>query len=91
MLAWWQSLSIHDATLIEVCIALLAAVLASNLKRERRKPRMSIHDKNWKYAPHADTVKPGYLARKFARIRAEAAANRANAPKNVQPMKRKAA
>ena len=51
---------------------------------------MSIHDKNWKYTPAADTVKPGYLARKFARIRAEEAAKR-TAPKNVQQMKRKAA
>ena len=90
MLAWWQSLSVHDATLVQICIGLLAAVIASNLKRDRRKSRMSLNDKNWKYTPAADTVKPGYLARKFARIRAEEAAKRA-APKNVQNIKRRAA
>ena len=32
---------------------------------------MSIKDKSWKYADANETRKPGYLARKFARIRAE--------------------
>ena len=48
---------------------------------------MSIHDKNWKYHPHSETVKPGYLARKFAKIRAEQAA-KAAAPKNVQQLRK---
>ena len=52
---------------------------------------MSIHDKNWKYAPAAETVKPGYLARKFAKIRAEQKAQAEKPKASVQQMKRRAA
>lgn len=36
MIALWQSLSIHDATMIALCIGLLAAIIAANLRTERR-------------------------------------------------------
>ena len=95
MLAWWQSLSVHDAALIEVCVALLAAVIASNLKRPEKKmkaPKFTdTHRHQRPYADAAETSKGGYLARKFARIRSEEAAKRAVTQQNVQPMKRKAA
>lgn len=50
---------------------------------------MSIHDPRWKYVPHSETVKPGYLQRKFARIRSEQAAKQATSA-NVRPLRKAA-
>ena len=54
---------------------------------------MSIHDKKWRYADSNETRKPGYLARRFAKIRAEQAEQKAAAATEakVQPIKRVAA
>lgn len=49
---------------------------------------MSIHNKAWKYAPAAESAKPGYLARKFARIRAEQKEQAQAAPRVVHLPKR---
>ena len=48
---------------------------------------MSIHDKSWKYADANETRKPGYLARKFARIRAEQK-EKADKPKNLHQLRK---
>ena len=51
---------------------------------------MSIHNPKWRYAPVSETAKPGYLARKFAKIRAEqAAAEKEVVPVNVRPLKKR--
>ena len=52
---------------------------------------MSIHDKKWRYADANETRKPGYLARKFARLRAEQAAEAAKPKASVREIKRKVA
>lgn len=46
---------------------------------------MSIHDPKWKYVP-LKKMAPGYLARKFARIRAEQAEQKAATEAKVQPI-----
>ena len=51
---------------------------------------MSIHDKKWRYADSNETRKPGYLARRFAKIRAEQAEHKAATEAKVQPIKRAA-
>ena len=53
---------------------------------------MSIHNRSWKYADANETKKPGYLARKFAKIRAAQAEQKAATEAKVQPIiKRKSA
>lgn len=51
---------------------------------------MSVHDRRWKYRTQADTTAPGYLARRFAKVRAEQEASKAK-PQNVRQIKRRAA
>jgi hypothetical protein len=49
---------------------------------------MSAHDKNWRYTTAEETKKPGYLKRKFDRIRAEQKANAEEAKDKVKPIVR---
>lgn len=46
---------------------------------------MNIRDPRWRYVP-VKYMGPGYLARKFAKIRAEQAAKAAANPQNVRAM-----
>ena len=50
---------------------------------------MSIHNPKWRYADANETRKPGYLARKFARIRAEQAAEAAKPKASVREIKQR--
>ena len=52
---------------------------------------MSIRDKSWKYAPAAETAKPGYLRRKFDKIRRQQAEQKAATEAKVQPIRAKGA
>ena len=52
---------------------------------------MSIHDKKWRYADSNETRKPGYLARRFAKIRAEQAEQKAATEAKVQPIRKQGA
>ena len=47
---------------------------------------MSVYDPNWKYRPASETVKPGYLKRRFDAIRREQKERDAKAAQVVRPL-----
>lgn len=52
---------------------------------------MSIHDKSWRYTTAEKSKRPGYLRAKFAKIKAEQAAEAAKPKASVQQIKKRAA